>query len=121
MPAREKTSPDVLPRSVIDGSVCEVLLRFGGIVLACCQGVCDVLGFAAMETEVPRWHLLISFAPSFPTPGTRHLISTSPLGGVAGAHGAGATVDTILLSTGCIASLSLAIDQIFGFYSQIYL
>ena len=42
----------------------------------------DVLGVVAVfEAEYLRWHLLVWFAPSLPTPGTRNPISTSPLGG----------------------------------------
>jgi hypothetical protein len=62
MPAREKINPEVLPRSDTDESVCEVLLRFGGIVLIRCQCVCEcnLLGVAVMMAEVRRWHLLMS-------------------------------------------------------------
>ena len=79
MPARENTRPEALAPETL---VCEVLLLFGGMVLACCQDVCDVLDVEVMNAEVRGWHLCVvrTFLPN-----SRHqdLISTSPLGGVA--------------------------------------
>jgi hypothetical protein len=83
MPARENTRPEALAP---DRLVCEVLLRFGGIVLDCCrQDACDVAAMkdeACWKAEVRGWHprVIRTFLPN-----SRHqdLIPTSPLGGVA--------------------------------------